>query len=1150
MKIKRLIIRNIASIEQGEIDFENGLTDRETGLPASLFLITGDTGSGKSVILDCISMALYGTTPRVKSVNGLRNNNYRNNDGEEIAVGDITQYTRIGISWKDECYSELFFTGNDGIDYISRFSLGRTNRRNYRKPEWTLRIGDCEIIENRKEEIKHRIQEAVGLSFEQFSRMAMLAQGQFATFLTGKKEERESILEQLTSTEIFSRYGEAISNIYKDRKNEFETSRKIYEEFGKRILDDSIREALHAEQMEKKEEAASKQKEMDYLRHRIICTESAIKAEKDISFLKEESSRLKKLEDTAEFRRQSTMLGLWDATTDQREMLADKIQTSERVIADRKTLRDKKSEFLILSADLAIKKDNAYEKSKHLDLLRLQIESQSQSKTLFANASAVSAELSRYISLGNEIGKKEKNAENSRSSIEDLMRNISSQEKTVTEKAARCTECQEKIIKQSAEREKLNQSSLRIESDRLLQRQFALNDLSQRLKAVSDESTDMEKTEKETKDIQERLHALRSESKKASEEYERIEKDKNAAENRYRTMLLSVEENFEALRRQLIEEHATNCPLCGQAIKEHTHAWKSKDYFSGMLSPLEEEKNRLTAAFTSAKKTAEEVKKQLNITSGSLKAKEDDLQKRKTALSKNEEQIEVIIKTLNLDPKNLRTLLTEELNRVKEGIKVVSEKLALTDKLQKEIDILIRNKESLDKDHKAEDRKLRKALEGLAQKKEALKAEELRIKELKTERELLRDKISETIKGYADDWTTDPAQAAIRLTEDAGEYADLTSKYAKEEPEHRTYLRTLDSVSSITDALAGMLDEIEPSEPSGVTSGNRLPKCDDIQEVWHDFHVEVSGIYGRITENETRIKNLDVKLEDYYKSSGTTEATLKHLLGAAAEVNIMRSMQEKHRDELRRNETLLAEAVKNREENLKALDIKDESGLEDPARLRTEFESLSRQNSEITLRIGAIKEKLDADEKIRLDSENQRRDLEMKRTRIEKWEKMYKYFGGTRFRTLVQSHILRPLLNNANIYLRQITDHYTLTCSDENEQLSILVQDRYHNNEPRSVTVLSGGERFMISLALSLALSAMNRPDMNVDILFIDEGFGTLDAKSLEMVMSTLRRLPEINGQTGRRVGVISHREELTEQIPTQIQLKHCGEGRSRIVVS
>ena len=90
----------------------------------------------------------------------------------------------------------------------------------------------------------------------------------------------------------------------------------------------------------------------------------------------------------------------------------------------------------------------------------------------------------------------------------------------------------------------------------------------------------------------------------------------------------------------------------------------------------------------------------------------------------------------------------------------------------------------------------------------------------------------------------------------------------------------------------------------------------------------------------------------------------------------------------------------------------------------------------------------------------------------------------------------------------------------------------------------------MISLALSLALSAMNRTDLNVDILFIDEGFGTLDAKSLETVMSTLRRLPQINGQSGRRVGVISHREELTEEIPCQIQLHRSGAGRSRIVIA
>ena len=70
---------------------------------------------------------------------------------------------------------------------------------------------------------------------------------------------------------------------------------------------------------------------------------------------------------------------------------------------------------------------------------------------------------------------------------------------------------------------------------------------------------------------------------------------------------------------------------------------------------------------------------------------------------------------------------------------------------------------------------------------------------------------------------------------------------------------------------------------------------------------------------------------------------------------------------------------------------------------------------------------------------------------------------------------------------------------------------------------------------------------MNIDILFIDEGFGTLDEKSLDSVMSTLERLQEIAGQNGRRVGIISHREELDERINVQIRVIKKGEGRSRI---
>ena len=124
MRIKELHIRNIASIEKADIDFENGLNDSTTGTPASIFLISGDTGSGKSVILDGISLALYKNTPRLQGVVNPQKNTFVNAEGESVGVSSIEQYTRLGISPKDECYSEVVFDGNDGVEYRARLSLG------------------------------------------------------------------------------------------------------------------------------------------------------------------------------------------------------------------------------------------------------------------------------------------------------------------------------------------------------------------------------------------------------------------------------------------------------------------------------------------------------------------------------------------------------------------------------------------------------------------------------------------------------------------------------------------------------------------------------------------------------------------------------------------------------------------------------------------------------------------------------------------------------------------------------------------------------------------------------------------------------------------------------------------------------------------
>ncbi len=1150
MKIKRLSIRNIASIEKGDIDFENGLTDRETGNPSSLFLITGDTGSGKSVILDCISMALYGTTPRVKSVNGVRNNVYHNNNGEEISVNDITQYTRIGISWRDACYSELCFVGNDGIDYVSKFSLGRTNRNNYRKPEWTLKIGYSAIIENRKDEIKECIQKAVGLTFEQFSRMAMLAQGQFATFLTGKKEEREQILEQLTATDIFSRYGEAITNIYKNRKQEHETAKKIFDEFSKKILDDTQRERLLAEQTEKTEEATKLLSETESLRKRIVCTETILQLSKEISSLSEESAKLKKIEESPDFLIRNKTLSLWDETATERELMSDKLKGISQLETDKKTLHQKKGLLISLSEELTARKVEADAKNQILEKQKIWIDSQEPLKQLYADSPAIISSIRRFITVRDESLSKEKEIAALKIALVEINESVKTLEEAVNQQNKKCNSCQAEISATSSQRQALNPEQLRKKSDDKTKRTFELSKLIDRLKSLKGEKQELENAEKELDKTSATFDSKKAEAEKASAESSRLEKEKIDSENRYRTMLLSVDEKFEAIRRKLAEEHAKYCPLCGHSIEEHVHEWDNEEFFSSILSPLEEEKNRCSKAYAESKTLTDKATEEMNTISGNLKAKKEEVKKNQKKVSEDQKEVDDLLNALGLIySDNIKTSLEDEISQLNKEIKTLADKLRQAESLQKEINSLLKKKESYDKELKADEKKLQDARGLLTQKETEQKAATDRLKELKKEKDTLLESISNALKDYAPHWTESPKETETRLKKDADEYSVKVNDYSKAVPAHESILRILESISSVQEKLSILLSPFEASETEGLQKNLKGISAENMQQRWHSFDVEVSSIYGRIEETESKIRQLNGQLDKYYKATGKTETTLKQLIAAAEEISTMRSLQNQHRDKVKENATLLSKAEKSYKENLRILDLNDDQELEDIAKLNDELSRLKLRQKDLSESLGAIKERLTTDEQTRQESEKQRIDLEKKTERMLKWEKMNKYFGGTRFRTLVQSHILHPLLHNANIYLRQITDHYTLTCSDENEQLSILVRDRYHNNEPRSVTVLSGGERFMVSLALSLALSAMNRPDMNVDILFIDEGFGTLDAKSLDMVMSTLRRLPEINGQTGRRVGVISHREELTEQIDCQIQLRSSGEGRSRIVI-
>ena len=186
---------------------------------------------------------------------------------------------------------------------------------------------------------------------------------------------------------------------------------------------------------------------------------------------------------------------------------------------------------------------------------------------------------------------------------------------------------------------------------------------------------------------------------------------------------------------------------------------------------------------------------------------------------------------------------------------------------------------------------------------------------------------------------------------------------------------------------------------------------------------------------------------------------------------------------------------------------------------------------------GAIEQQLKDDDNRKKEQDKYKAEYDKRKAVFDRWNKLDQLIGdakGDKFRLIAQSYILANLVKAANVHMRTLTDRYTLHAVP-GQELIILVEDAYQGGVKRPASTISGGESFLVSLALALALSEIGQ-SLKVETLFIDEGFGTLSGEPLHKAIETLESLHASNN---RQVCAISHREEVKDKIPVQIQVNH-----------
>ena len=1134
MKFLQLEILNLASLDKqgGEvINFEEGALGEST-----IFSIVGPTGSGKSTLLDAICLALYNRAPRYPRKKGDKNQNIEifgeadANENNRLAPTDSRNILTRG---KKEGYSKLTFLANNGSIYRAEWHV-RFQRVRYENAKTSL----YKITRNGEqltEEIAdwNELPNIIGLDYDQFLRTVLIAQGSFANFLTAKENERYELLEKLIGCE------ETYTNIATEIKKAKDQAVDAYNQMAASV--EAVKQNLLND-----EELAQLQEEITLLE----------KAEKELdSQLKAISENLQWYEEND---KQTKQIAIYQADMEQaanaikdiqaqiiRLQLHDEVQPAVNLLQEverqKQSIHNQEEE--ILKSEAAIKsKEVGITESEHTLSYLKEVVNKAQEqleKAMPVIAEARALKTKMEAAMPNLKEKKEalelaqKENLTAQRDVEENARNIQKWEAETEKTNLALKTTKEEIAKQKQvlheatqaaeqawETEKSKTARQNIEE---LQTQKSaaekkLQDVQQAIKVVA--HLDAATTEKQKNE--ERIQFLGERNAKIDEalgklSIEALTQETLTLRNAYTLM---VSEKWEIHRANLTE--GKPCPLCGSTTHPYHTDNRQFEEATTELSQLLKAKEDLLKLQQKQEKDLSGERKQND---GEVQTLQKQQKKLSGEIATYEEEWKALIAQYPKIPKEeaeLKSLLPIYEDKAKEA----TGKLSLFNKIQKEIERLTQLKDKAVKDEAAYESK------------------------------------ASTIQNNAQESTS---ICATKLAEHKALTTNLISQEKNKKEAYEKALQAWNNTKKEMEEWQAQYQQIlNGEEPDAAEQRLTAAKdeatkvADDQNENINKLKAELANSKGShqtmLSQNKTMKENLQAKekeldlwIEEYNKQleeksiepSLIDQNTIREMLHSAEDWNAIRREKDEKEKAVASTTALYQSAEKAHQQHLEHQPAQSRDTL---LAIQQEYQERSQRNELIAANARmqnhqeAVKQLGDKAEALKLVTQEK-----------DDWTAITDAIGadGKTLRKIAQCYTLSFLITHANQEIRKFNSRYEL--QQVKHSLGIRVIDHDRADDIRDTTSLSGGETFIVSLGLALGLSALSSRNISFENLFIDEGFGTLDPDTLATVIDSLAML---QSSQGKKVGVISHTDTMSERITTQIRIiKNGNSGSSHIEI-